>query len=280
MRVIGAEAVSALISQLVLDAAFSLGADELAALERAFRNETSPQGKSVLKTLLENAKVASEERLPLCQDCGSAVVWIERGDEVVIEGGSLREAVDEGVRQGYARGFLRKSVLRGGLHRENTGDNTPAFLHVDSVPGEAFRVRLALKGGGAENTSALKMLVPADGREGVIDFVVETVKKAGGKPCPPVILGVGVGGNFEGAAWLAKKALFRQLGAPASDADVAELEEEILDRINALGIGPMGLGGSVTALAVHVEEGPCHIASLPVAVNVECHSHRHREGEL
>ena len=280
MRTIRAQEVSELVERLVLEAAFRLGGRELAALERAREEETSPRGRSVLSALLENARLAAAERLPLCQDCGLAVVWVERGEETVLAGGGLAAAVDEGVRRAYLKGYLRKSVLRGALDRRNTGDNTPAFLRVECVPGEVFRVHVALKGGGAENTSALAMLVPAAGREGVVEFVLRVVREAAGRACPPLILGVGVGGNFEGAAWLAKKALFRPLGDPNPEPRLAALEREILERVNGLGIGPMGLGGRVTALAVHLEEGPCHLASLPVAVNVECHSHRHREGEL
>jgi fumarate hydratase subunit alpha len=280
MRAIKAQEITRVIEKLALDAAFSLGERELAALKAAIEQETSPQGKAVIATLIENNEAARTQLLPLCQDCGSAVVWIERGDAVAIEGGMLTSAVNEGIRRAYEKGFLRKSILRGALDRVNTGDNTPAFIRCECTPGDKLRIMFAAKGGGSENTSALAMLTPAAGRDGVIQFVVEAVKKAGGKPCPPLILGVGVGGNFEGAALLAKKALFRPLGNPNPDPRLAELERDILRRVNDLGIGPMGLGGRVTALAVHVEEGPCHIASLPVAVNIECHSHRHREAEL
>jgi fumarate hydratase subunit alpha len=280
MRTIKAEDIRDLVEKLALEAAFSLGDREIAALKRALAIETSPQGKHVLQTLIDNNEAAEAKHLPLCQDCGSALVWIERGDEVAVEDGSLADAVNEGIRRAYAKGYLRKSILRGALDRVNTGDNTPAFIRCECVPGDRLHIMVAAKGGGSENTSALTMLTPADGREGIVNFVVDTVEHAGGKPCPPLILGIGIGGNFEGVALLAKKALFRPLGDPNPIQRLADLEHEILDLVNDLGIGPMGLGGRVTALAVHVEEAPCHIASLPVAVNIECHSHRHREAEL
>lgn len=280
MRAVSAADISALVERLILDAAFSLSTSELTALAQALGKETSSRARRVLEDLLENAALAESRRLPLCQDCGVTLVWIERGDQVVIEGGSLDEAVNEGVRTGYEKGCLRRSVLKGALHRTNTGDNTPAFIRCECVPGDSFRLKVALKGGGSENTSALRMLVPADGRAGVVEFVVNTVREAGGRPCPPLILGVGVGGNFEGAALLAKKALLRPMGGASPVPDIAGLEQDILREVNSLGIGPMGLGGATTALAVHVEEGPCHIASFPVALNIECHSHRQREGEL
>ncbi|MBN1807427.1 MAG: fumarate hydratase [Planctomycetes bacterium] len=279
MRTIKAADIADAVEKLALDAAFSLGTREIKALEDALQRETSPHGRDVISTIIENNTVASGAMLPLCQDCGSAVVWIERGDGAAVDG-CIEDAVNTGVRRAYEKGYLRKSILRGGLDRVNTGDNTPAFIRCECVPGDVFRIRFAAKGGGSENAGALRMLTPADGRDGVVDFVVDTVRRSGGRPCPPVILGVGIGGNFEGVAMLAKKALFRPLGDPNPDVRLARIEEDIFRSVNALGIGPMGLGGKVTALAVHVEEAACHMASLPVAVNVECHSHRHREMSL
>ncbi|HHN46440.1 MAG TPA: fumarate hydratase [Planctomycetes bacterium] len=280
MRSIPAPLVAALVEKLALDVAFSLGQREITAIRRALDEETSPRARYILEAILENSSVASARRLPLCQDCGSAVVFVERGDRVVIEGAGMCDAINEGVRSAYEKGFLRKSMLAGALDRRNTGDNTPAFIHCECAPGDVFRVKFAAKGGGAENTSALAMLPPAAGRSGVIDFVVDTVRRAGGRPCPPLVLGVAVGGNFETAPLLAKKALFRPLADPNPVPRLAEMERVILAAINDLGIGPMGLGGCTTALAVHLEEAPCHIATLPVAVNVQCHSHRHAEGSL
>jgi fumarate hydratase subunit alpha len=238
-------------------------------------------GKSVLSQLLENRDIAYREGLALCQDTGFAVVFIEWGDRVLFEGKDLFKAVNEGVRRAYKEGFYRKSIVSDPVFdRKNTGDNTPSVLHFEMVKGDKVRIIAAPKGSGSENMSAIRMLRPADGLEGIKNFVLETVDKAGGNPCPPIIVGVGIGGTFEKAAILSKKALFRKIGQKNKDSRYAELEKQLLDEINKLGIGPMGLGGTVTALAVNIEYYPCHIASLPVAVNIQCNSARHKEAIL
>lgn len=280
MREVAVEIVAAALVEAIGRASFELGDDEKAALARALETETSPTGQAILAQILENAQVACAERRPLCQDTGVAVLFVEVGQDARLVGGSLEDALQGAVRQAYARHFLRKSIVAHPLDRRNTGDNTPAIVHTRIVAGDRVRVRFAAKGGGCENMSRLAMLTPSAGRDGVVDFVVRTVREAGGNPCPPVIVGVGLGGNFEKAALLAKEALLRPLGQAAERSDDAELERDLLARINATGIGPMGLGGSTTALAVHVVSHPCHIASLPVAVNLDCHSHRHAEVEL
>jgi len=276
MRKVSGEAISAAIARLCEDANLRLGADVLRAVERAREAEESPRGREVLHQILQNARVAQTEGLPLCQDTGVAVVFIDIGQEVIVTGQALEEAVNEGVRKGYAEGYLRKSIVNDPVERKNTGDNTPAVLHVRIVPGERVKIAVMAKGGGCENMSRIAMLTPAEGRDGVVEMVVDTIRDAGANPCPPVIVGVGIGGTFEQCAILAKRALLRPVGQPHPDGAVAELEQDMLRRINALGIGPQGFGGRTTALAVHVETHPCHIASLPVAVNVECHSHRHK----
>jgi len=280
MREIPVREVTAAVTTLCSTACITLGRAELAALQSALAKETSPAAKHALEQLIENARVADAEKMPLCQDTGFAVIFLEVGQDVHFTGGSLTEAVNEGVRQGYGKAYLRSSIVASPVERVNTGDNTPAVIHTEIVPGDKVRITFDAKGGGSENMSAVGMLTPADGREGVIDFAVECVKKAGANPCPPVIVGVAAGGTFEKAALLAKKALLRELGAPNPDRRIAAMEEEILDRVNRLGIGACGFGGVVTALAVHVEEHPCHIASLPVAVNIDCHAHRHGEAVL
>jgi len=269
------------VRRLCIESNYYLGEDVLAALRRYREQESSPVGREVLDQILENARIAREQQMPLCQDCGVAVVFVELGQEVHIVGGDLDQAIAEGVRQGYRDGYLRKSmVARPFSARTNTQDNTPPVLHTTLVPGDRLRIIVAPKGGGSENMSQLGMLKPADGREGVIRFVVEAVRKAGANPCPPIIVGVGVGGTAEKAMWLAKYALLREVGRPSPDPEVAGLEAEILERVNRLGIGPQGFGGLTTALAVHVETFPAHIASLPVAVNLQCHSARHQEAVL
>ena len=230
----------------------------------------------MLKDLYANSELAAKEQMPICQDTGTAVVFLEIGQEVYIKGGYIYDAVNEGVRQGYYEGYLRKSIVKHPWIRENTGDNTPAIIHADIVPGDTLKIIVAPKGGGSENMSALTMLKPAAGLEGVKQFVIDTVKKAGPNACPPIIVGVAVGGNFEKAAILAKKALLRKLGQAHPDPMVAKVEQELLKKINDLGIGPQGFGGKITALAVHLEIFPCHIASLPVAVNINCHVSRHK----
>jgi fumarate hydratase subunit alpha len=264
-----------------MEANYGLGPDVIAALEKARDTEESPAGREVLATILENARVAGSERIPLCQDCGTAVVFLELGQDVHVTGGDLTEAVNEGVRRAYDQGFLRKSMVAQPFSaRRNTGDNTPAVIHTDIVPGDRLKITVLPKGGGAENMARLGMLLPAAGRQGIIDFVVQTVDEASSKPCPPVIVGVGVGGTADKVMALAKHALVREVGAPGQDAEVAALEQDILRKINDLGIGSMGYGGGVTALAVHVETFPTHITSLPVAVNLQCHSARHRSVTL
>jgi fumarate hydratase subunit alpha len=269
------------IARLCIESNYYLGDDVLAALRTYREKEPSPTGREVLDQILENAQIAEEQEMPLCQDCGLTVVFLEMGQEAHIVGGDLYEAVAEGVRQGYGDGYLRKSMVdRPFSARINTKDNTPPVIHTAIVPGDHLRVTVAPKGGGSENMSQLGMLKPADGREGVIDFVVESVQRAGANPCPPIIVGVGVGGSAEKAMWLAKHSLLREVGLPSPDPEVADLEADILERVNRLGIGPQGFGGSTTALAVHAETFPCHIASMPVAVNIQCHSARHKEAVL
>jgi fumarate hydratase subunit alpha len=269
------------VARLFIEANTLLGEDVLSAYRSARAAETSPTGRDVFDQLLENAELSRSSGVPLCQDTGLAVVFLEVGQDLHVTGGDLREAVHAGVSKGCKEGYLRASVVSPPLgKRVNTGDNTPAIIHETTVPGDGLRITVAPKGGGSENMSALRMLRPADGREGVKRFVLETVARAGSNPCPPIVVGVGLGGTFELCALLAKKSLLRRLGAPHPDPEFAALEAELLAAVNRLGTGPAGLGGNVTALAVHVETHPCHIASLPVAVNINCHSHRHREVTL
>ncbi len=279
MREIHVQQVTEAVSRLFVEANTFLGEDVLSALRRAKEQEESPAAREVLGELLENAAIAREEQVPMCQDTGLAVVFVELGQEVRIEGGYLYDAIQEGVRRGYREGYLRKSACHP-FTRANTGDNTPAIIHLDLVPGDRMRIVAVPKGGGSENMSRVVMLTPAVGRKGVVDFVIERVKESGSNPCPPIVIGVGIGGTFEKAAILAKKALLRPLGSVHPDQEVAALEEEILQRVNDLGIGPQGYGGRTTALGVHIEMMPCHIASLPVAVNIQCHAARHKEAVL
>jgi fumarate hydratase subunit alpha len=270
-----------IVANLCVESNYYLGDDVLAALRAYRKRESSPTGREVLDQILENAKIAEEQRMPLCQDCGLTVVFLELGQDAHIVGGDLNEAVAEGVRRGYADGYLRKSMVDQPFSaRVNTKDNTPPVIHTTMVPGDQLKITVAPKGGGSENMSQLGMLKPADGRQGVIDFAVESVRRAGANPCPPIIVGVGIGGSAEKAMWLAKHSLLREVGQPSSDPEVADLEAEILDRVNRIGIGPQGFGGLTTALAVHAETFPCHIASMPVAVNIQCHSARHKEAVL
>jgi fumarate hydratase subunit alpha len=274
MRQINTEEITDTVEKICIDANYNLGEDLITSLRNALDKEESPLGKEVIKQLLENAEIGRNEQVPVCQDTGYAVVFVEIGQDVMIKGQSLQEAIDEGVRRGYKNGYLRKSIVRNPLDRVNTGDNTPAAIHTDIVPGDKLKITFMAKGGGCENMSRTAMLTPAHGRDGVINFVVETVKIAGANPCPPIIVGVGLGGTFEYASLLSKKAILRSVGIHNKDSNIAHLEDELLEKINKLGIGPQGFGGRITALAVHVETYPCHIASLPVAVNIECHSHR------
>ncbi len=281
MREIGANVIAETVARLCMEANFDLGRDVEHALEQAVVVEESEVGRGVLQQILENARIARQEEMPICQDCGLAVVFLDLGQDVHIVGGDLYAAVNEGVRRGYKEGYLRKSSVRQPFSaRINTGDNTPAIIHTRIVPGEQLHITVAPKGGGSENMSRLAMLTPAAGRKGVADFVVRAVDEAGANPCPPIVVGVGVGGTMERVAYLAKHALLRELGTPNPDPELDELERELLERINKLGIGPQGFGGRMTALAVHIEAEPCHIASLPAAVNIQCHAARHKEAIL
>ncbi|MFH1484812.1 MAG: fumarate hydratase [Chloroflexota bacterium] len=281
MREIKASDITETVARLCMEANYYLGDDVVNALKRGRDAEESTVGKEILERILENAEIAAKEQVPLCQDCGMAVVFLEVGQDAHIVGGDLIAAVEEGVRRGYADGYLRKSMVRQPFSaRTNTKDNTPPIIHTRIVPGDRLKMTVATKGGGAENMSRLAMLKPAQGRQGIIDFVLETVELAGSNPCPPIIVGVGIGGTMEKATLLAKTALLREVGEPSSDPEVTELERELLKKVNAIGIGPEGFGGRTTALAVHVESFPSHIAGLPVAVNLQCHSARHKEAVL
>ena len=280
MREITAGEITDAVRDLCIEANTRLPEDHVAALRRALEEEESPLGREVIGELLENARVARERCVAFCQDTGYAVFFVELGSELRVVGGELGEAIDEGVRRGYDEGFLRKSIVRGPLDRANTGDNTPAIVYYDVLPGDALRLTMLVKGAGCDNMSSLRMLTPAEGVEEMKRFVVETVERAGPNASPPLTVGVGIGGPFERAALLAKKALTRPSGQPNPDPELAELEEELLEAINATGIGPAGYGGTVTALAVHVESFPTHIAAFPVAVNLDCHSHRTSSVEL
>lgn len=278
MRQVPVERVRQEVARLLREANYELPADVAAALEEARAREESPVGRRVLEELAENARIAREEGIPLCQDTGFAVVFLEVGQDVHLVGGSLTEAVNAGVRDAYVGGYLRKSILDHPWLGKNTGDNTPAVIHTEIVPGDRVRVRVLPKGGGSENKSALAMLRPADGLEGAKAFVLETVRRAGPDACPPFVVGVGIGGTFDLVAFLAKKAILRPVGEHHPRPEVAELERELYHEIQRLGIGPQGLGGRVTALWVAVEIYPRHIASFPVAVNIQCHSARSKEG--
>ncbi len=280
MREIPAERIVDEVARLCIEANYKLGEDVIRSFREAVEREESPVGRAILQHLIENAEIAAAGEYPYCQDTGFAVVFVELGEDVKIAGGSLNEAINEGVRRGYQEGYLRKSIVRDPLRRVNTGDNTPAVIWTDVVPGDKLRITVAPKGGGSENMSEVRMLKPADGVEGVKQFVIDRVSRSGGNPCPPIIVGVGIGGTFEKCAWLAKKALLREVGERNPDPFYAELEEELLEEVNKLGIGPQGLGGRVTALDVHIEAHPCHIASLPVAVNIQCHAARHKSAVL
>ena len=269
------------ISNLFQEACVYLPEDMLTALNQAREKEESPVAKDVFDKMIENTEVSSKEKIPLCQDTGAAVVLLELGQEVHITGGDLYTAINEGVRQGYEQGYLRKSMARQPFSaRVNTKDNTPAIIHTDIVPGDKLKISVIPKGGGSENCSRLTVMPPAKGRQGIIDFVINLVDESGSNPCPPVIIGLGIGGTTDKTMAMAKKALLRKVGEPNPDAEVAELEREILQKVNNLGIGPMGYGGRTTALAVHAEVFPAHIASMPVAVNMQCWCARRREAYL
>ncbi len=281
MREVNCQQITQTVARLCQEANYFLPDDVIQSLKEAREMEKSPVGQDILGQILENADLAAREKLPLCQDCGTAVVLLDLGQEIQIVGGYLIDAVNEGVRQAYTQNYLRRSMVRQPFsERLNTKDNTPAVIHTEIVPGDQLKITLMTKGGGAENMSRLFMLEPAQGREGVIRSVLKAVEEAGSNPCPPVIVGVGIGGTAEKAMLIAKKALSRATRQPHPEAEVAALESELLDKVNALGIGPEGFGGTVTALAVHVETFPAHIASMPVAVNMQCHSARHKEAIL
>ena len=278
IREIKASEIKQQVARLSLQANYELGNDVITALKKSSKTEKSPIGRQNLLYLLDNARLAREKSIPLCQDCGAAVVFIEIGQDVHITGGNLGEAVTEGVKEGYTSGYLRKSmVCQPFSERINTKNNTPPVIHYEVVPGNKLRIVLMPKGGGAENMSRVSMLSPGEGESGIIGLVEETVKNAGGAACPPLIIGVGIGGTLEKASLLAKQALMRPVGKHNPDAETASLEEKVLDQVNCLGIGPLGMGGSTTALAVNIIAFPCHMASLPVAVNLQCHSSRHAE---
>ena len=277
MKTISFEQIRDAIAAMCQSANFELTEDMRVALRAGAERETKSLAKNTLLRILQNADVAQQNRLPMCQDTGLIVVFAEVGQAVLITGGTLREAINEGVRRGYAEGYLRASVVNDPLLRKNTKDNTPAVLHTELVEGDTLRLQLLAKGGGCENMSRFKMLTPADGRDGIVKFVLETAVLAGPNACPPIVVGVGIGGSFECSAVLAKQSLLRPVGERSTLPHIAELEEEILQRINESGIGPQGYGGETTSLAVQVEVAGCHIASLPVSVNIECHAHRHQE---
>jgi len=278
MRTIDAKEVTKTVAGLFQDACYHLPEDILNALKQAQKTEESPVGREILASMLNNSESSAKDKIPLCQDTGSALVFLELGQEVHITGGDLYTAVNKGVQQAYEEGYLRKSMVRQPFSaRVNTKDNTPAIIYTDIAPGDKLKISALPKGGGAENMTRLAMLKPAQGRQGIIDFIVNAVDEAGSNPCPPVIVGIGIGGTVDRTILLAKKALLRKLGELNPDSEVAELEKEVLERVNKLGIGPMGYGGRVTALAVHAEVLPAHIASLPVALNFQCWCARHKE---
>ncbi|MFZ2088443.1 MAG: fumarate hydratase [Desulfobaccales bacterium] len=279
MRQIDIKTIISAVKDAAISANYQLDEDLLAAFARGEKEEESPAGREIFRQLLENARIAREERIPLCQDCGLAVIFAEVGQEVHIVGGDFEAALEEGVRQGYGEGYLRKSLCNP-LTRKNTGDNTPAVIHTDIVPGDRLKLMVVPKGGGSENMSKLFMLKPAEGLAGIKEKVVAAVSEAGPNVCPPMIVGVGIGGNFERSALLAKKALIRKLSDSHPDPEIASLEKELLMAVNDLGIGPAGLGGRFTALGLKILMQPCHIASLPVAINIQCHSSRHVEVDL
>ena len=278
MSEINVETITKTVEKLCIDANYNLPADVKKALEDAVEREESPLGREILQDILRNADIAKCDEVPICQDTGLAVVFLELGQGVKLVGGDLNEAINKGVRNGYINGYLRKSSVDDPfLVRKNTNDNTPAIIHTTIVPGDKVKIIIAPKGGGSENMSALAMLKPSDGVKGIKRFVVDTVEKAGSNPCPPVIVGVGIGGTIEKTTLIAKKALLRTVGEHNQNPEVAKLEKELLEEINKLGIGPQGFGGRTTALAVNIETFPAHIASMPVAINMQCHAARHKE---
>ena len=280
MRDVHVSAIADAVKKLCMEANVSLEPDVLRAFDRALGTERSPAGKQVLQILKDNAELARTRRIPYCQDTGMVVCFVELGQEVHVTGGALEDAINEGVRQGYREGYLRASIVKSPFDRVNTGDNTPAVIHTEVAPGATLKIMIMAKGGGCENRSKYTMLTPAAGLPAVKDFIIECVKTAGPDACPPLILGVGIGGTFEKSAVLSKKALFRELGSANPDLMLDALEHELLERANRLGIGPQGYGGDTTSLGIHILSYPCHITSLPVAVTIECHAHRHKEATL
>ena len=281
MREIQASKIASVVAELLIKANYYLSEDVLSLISQAASKEESPEGRDILSNILKNAQISSQGQYPLCQDCGTAVIFIELGQEVHIVGGDLTAAINSGVKHAYQEGYLRKSqVSQPFSARINTQDNTPAIIHIEIVPGDQIKIVVITKGGGAENMSRLAMLTPAAGREGIIDFVVNSISEAGSNPCPPLIVGVGIGGTVETTMLLAKKALLRPAGKHNPDNEISQLEADLLKRINNLGIGPMGYGGRTTALAVHVDTLPSHLACLPVAVNLNCHSSRRQEAVI
>ncbi len=280
MKIVNVKEIAEAVKKMCIEANYYLPEDIYGALKEGEKNEVSPVGKDILKDICVNADIAREDGIPICQDTGTAVFFVKLGQEVYIEGGLLEEAINEGVRQGYKEGYLRKSIVENPLYRKNTGDNTPAIIHYEITKGDALEILIAPKGGGSENMSKVYMLTPSQGIEGVKKAVMETVIQAGPNACLPVVVGIGIGGNFEKCALLAKHAITRNIGSSNSDPRMAQLEEELFEEINRLGIGPQGLGGKVTALAVHIETYPCHIASMPLAVNIGCHVNRHMSVKL
>jgi len=281
MKEISASTITETIALICQEANFYLPQDVVDALKRARKAEESSLGQQTIDRLLENAELAGKEQQAICQDCGVAVIYLELGQDVHITGKYLYDAIDEGVRQGYDKGYLRKSMVKQPFSaRVNTKDNTPAVVHVEVVPGDTLKLYVLPKGGGSENCSRLTVLTPAKGRQGIIDFVVNVVNDSGSNPCPPIIIGLGIGGTTDKTMTLAKKALLRKVGEPNPDPEIAELERDILKQVNNIGIGPMGYGGRITALAVHAETFPAHIASMPVAVNIQCWCARHKEAIL
>ncbi len=276
MREINVNKIKQIVKKLSMEANYFLGNDVVDAFKKGLDIEESPVGKNVLNILLENAKISAKENVPICQDTGVAVIFLEIGQDVHFTGGDLYEAINNGVREGYKEGYLRKSMCNP-FTRKNTGDNTPAVIHTSIVPGDKVKIIVAPKGGGSENMSLQQMLKPSDGLEGIKKMVINRASEAGPNPCPPVIIGVGIGGNFERSAILSKMSLLRELGTPNPDPELNDIEAELLEKINNLGMGPQGLGGRVYCLGVHILLEPCHIASLPVAINIQCHAARHKE---
>ncbi|MCS7258467.1 MAG: fumarate hydratase [candidate division WOR-3 bacterium] len=280
MREIKYQDIVDTVARLCVEANCIIGEDIVEAFRKALQIEESPTGREILKQLIENTEIAKKEMIPACQDTGTAVVFVELGSGVRITDGELFDAINKGVAKGYTEGYLRKSIVADPLRRKNTGDNTPAVIHVEIVSGDRLKITVAPKGGGSENMSEVKMLTPAHGWEGIKNFVVDRVLRSKANPCPPILVGVGIGGNFEKVAYLAKKALLREIGSVHPDPFYAEKEKELLEEINKTGIGPQGFGGRITALAVFIETYPCHIASMPVAVNINCHAARHKTAVL